>query len=119
MGSTAPVKERRVVNDPKGLLGADFHQIPVLIMLDVIIRIASFVWCAMQSRWDRSVQHFLRGQCNTGESCCLMRVRLTWPRTLFLWSSHLTASILCGKNDLLPLFELRDVALRKNKTRKG
>ena len=36
VGSTAPVKERRVVNDPKGLLGADFHQIPVIVMLHVI-----------------------------------------------------------------------------------
>ena len=30
VGSTAPVKERRVLNDPKVLLGADFDQIPVL-----------------------------------------------------------------------------------------
>ena len=44
---TAPVEERRVLNDPKGLLGADFDQIPVSIILDVIVRTAFFLW-AMQ-----------------------------------------------------------------------
>ena len=39
---TAPVEERRVLNDPKGLLAADFDQIPVLIILDVIVRTAFF-----------------------------------------------------------------------------
>ena len=43
MGSTAPVKERREPNDPKGLLGADFHQIPVSIIFGVIVRTAFFV----------------------------------------------------------------------------
>ena len=32
VGSKAPVKERRVLNDPKGFLGADFDQIPVSII---------------------------------------------------------------------------------------
>ena len=52
MGSTAPVKERRALNDPKGLLGADFDQISVLIILDAIVRTAFFVLWAMQHRWD-------------------------------------------------------------------
>ena len=42
VGSTAPLKGRRVLNDPKGLLAADFDQIPVLIILDVIVRTAFF-----------------------------------------------------------------------------
>ena len=52
VGSTAPVKERRALNDPKGLLGADFDQISVLIILDAIVRTAFFVLWAMQHRWD-------------------------------------------------------------------
>ena len=68
MGSTAPVKERRVLNDPKGMLGADFDKIPVLtIILDVVVRTAFFCFVgdatqvglvrtaffawAMQHRW--------------------------------------------------------------------
>ena len=52
VGSTAPVKERRALNDPKGLLGADFDQIPVFIILDVIVRTAFFGLWAMHHRWD-------------------------------------------------------------------
>ena len=52
MGSTAPVKERRALNDPKRLLGADFDQISVLIILDAIVRTAFCVLWAMQHRWD-------------------------------------------------------------------
>ena len=52
VGSTAPVKEHRVLNDPKRLLGADFDQIPVLILFDVVVRTAFFVLWAMQHRWD-------------------------------------------------------------------
>ena len=107
MGNTAPVKERRVLNDPKVLLGADFNQIPVSVMFDVIlgspyrmfcfvgdatqvefVRTAFFLW-AMQHRW----------------TCCSMSDRLTWPRTPFLRSPHLTALFYCAKNDLLPLFD--------------
>ena len=51
MGITAPVKERRVLNDPKGLLGADFDRIPVSIIFGVIVRTAFFVLWAMQHRW--------------------------------------------------------------------
>ena len=37
------MKERRVLNDPKGMLGADFDKIPVLtIILDVVVRTAFF-----------------------------------------------------------------------------
>ena len=43
VGSTAPVKERRVLNDPKGLLGADFDQIPVSIIFDVIVHAIFFI----------------------------------------------------------------------------
>ena len=50
VGSTAPVKERRVLNDLKGLWGADFDQIPVSIIFDVIVRTAFFVSWAMQHR---------------------------------------------------------------------
>ena len=42
VGSTAPVNERRVRYDPKGLLGAAFHQIPVSIIFDVVVRTALF-----------------------------------------------------------------------------
>ena len=53
VGSTAPVKWRRVLNDPKGLLGADLDQIPVsIILFDVLVRTAFFLFC---------------GRCNTGE----------------------------------------------------
>ena len=53
VGSKAPVKERRVLNDPKGFLGADFDQIPVSIILDVIVRTSFFVSWAMQHRCVR------------------------------------------------------------------
>ena len=52
VGSTAPVQERRVLNDPKGSLEADFDQIPVFIIFDVTVRTAIFVLWAMQHRWD-------------------------------------------------------------------
>ena len=52
VGSKAPVKERRVLSDPKGLLGDDFDQIPVFITFDVIIRTAFFVSWLMQHNWD-------------------------------------------------------------------
>ena len=39
---TAPVEERRVLNDPKGLRGADFDQNPVSIIFDVVGRTAFF-----------------------------------------------------------------------------
>ena len=42
VGSTAPVKERRVLNDPKRLLGADFQQTSVPRIFDVIVRTAFF-----------------------------------------------------------------------------
>ena len=48
VGSTAPVKERRVFNDPKVFGGADFDQIPVSMIFDVIVR-SAFLW-AMQHR---------------------------------------------------------------------
>ena len=51
MGITAPVKERRVLNDPKVLLGADFDRIPVSIILDVTVRTAVLVLWAMEHRW--------------------------------------------------------------------
>ena len=51
VGSTAPVKERRVLNDLKGLWGADFDQIPVSIKFDVIGRTAFLLW-AMQYRYS-------------------------------------------------------------------
>ena len=47
MGSTAPVKERRVLNDPKRVRRANFDHIPVSIIFDVIIRTALFVLWAM------------------------------------------------------------------------
>ena len=52
VGSTASVKECRVLNDPKGLLGADANHIPVLLILEVIARTVFFVLWAMQHRWD-------------------------------------------------------------------
>ena len=52
VGSTAPVKERRVLNDPKGLLVAGFDQIPKLIIFGVIVRTAFLYLWAMQHRWD-------------------------------------------------------------------
>ena len=52
VGCTAPVKERRVLNGPKGLLGADFDQMPVAIILDVIVRTPFFVLWAMPHRWN-------------------------------------------------------------------
>ena len=48
VGSTAPVKERRVLNDPKGVWGTDLDQIPVLLIFDVIVRTAFFVLWTMQ-----------------------------------------------------------------------
>ena len=97
VGRKAPVKECRVLNDPKGLFGADFDQIPVSIILTL---------------WSLP-QFFVVMQHLSGGSCCLIRVRLTWPRTPFLWSSHLTALFGCARIDLLPRFERMDVALRK------
>ena len=52
VGITAPVNERKVLNDPKGLLGADANHIPVLLILEVIARTVFFVLWAMQHRWD-------------------------------------------------------------------
>ena len=49
VGSSAPVKKRRVLSDPKG--GADLDQIPVSVTFDVIVR--TFFW--------------FYGECNTGE----------------------------------------------------
>ena len=45
------MKERRVLNDPKGLLGADFDQMPVPIISDVFSpsRIFCFVGNATQA----------------------------------------------------------------------
>ena len=43
VGSTAPVKERGVLNKPKGLCGADFDQIPVSIIFDVIVHAIFFI----------------------------------------------------------------------------
>ena len=60
VGITAPVNERKVLNDPKGLLAADLHQISVSIILDVIVRTFSFCFV---------------GTCD--RSFCLMNVRLT------------------------------------------
>ena len=69
MGNTAPVKERRVLNDPKVLLGADFNQIPVSVMFDVILgspyRMFCFVGDATQVEFVRTA-FFFCGQCNTG-----------------------------------------------------
>ena len=50
VGSTARVREQRLLNDPKGFWGADFDQIPVSILFDVIVRIAFVVLWAMQHR---------------------------------------------------------------------
>ena len=36
-GKRSAVDERRVLNNPKGLLEADFDQIPVSIILDIIV----------------------------------------------------------------------------------
>ena len=47
MGSAAAVKERRVFTDPKGFCGADFDQILVSIIFDVIVRTAFSVLWAM------------------------------------------------------------------------
>ena len=59
----------RVLNDPKGLLGAEVDQIPVSTVFDVILRTAFvFVGNATQ-QVDPAAQ---------------MRVRLTWPPTPFL-----------------------------------
>ena len=53
VGSTAPVKERRVLKDPKGLLGADFDQIPVsIIVFHVMVRTVFVVLWSIQLRWD-------------------------------------------------------------------
>lgn len=38
VGRTAPVKERRAVNESKGLSGVGFDQIPVSIIFEVIGR---------------------------------------------------------------------------------
>ena len=111
------MKERRVLNDPKGLLEADFGQIPVVILLDVMVRTAFFVLWAMQHRWDSSALHFLRGQRNTGGSCCLMRVRLAWPRTLFFWSSHPTAFLGVQEMTYCP-FSSAGTLPNANKTRR-
>ena len=101
VGSTAPVKERRVPNDPNELLGADFDQIPVSIIFGVIpgspYRIFCFVGDATQVGLVRDAFLFC-GQCNMCTSC-LISVRLTWPRTPFLRSSHLTALSWYAKND--------------------
>ena len=58
-------------------------------------------------------RHPLLSALFTLQPSLVMRVRLTWPRSPFLWSSHLTALPRCAKFDVLPLFERRDVALRK------
>ena len=50
VGNTAPVKERRVLKDPKGFGGADFDQIPVSIIFDVVVRTAFLVLWATQHR---------------------------------------------------------------------
>ena len=42
--STTAVKEGRLLNDPKRLLGADFDQIPVSIIFDVMVR-TTFLFC--------------------------------------------------------------------------
>ena len=42
LGSTAPLKGRRMLNDAKGLLGADFDQVVVSVMFDVIVRTVFF-----------------------------------------------------------------------------
>ena len=84
MGNTSPVKERRVLNYRIGLLGGDFDKMPVLIMSDVSYgpyRIFCFVVDATPVGLVRTA--FSREQCDTGGSHCLMRVRLTWARTLF------------------------------------
>ena len=44
------MKERRVLNETKGLLGVDFNQIPVSIIFDVMVRTAFSVLWATQSR---------------------------------------------------------------------
>ena len=52
VGSTAVVKEHRVMNDPKVILrGCFFDQIRVSIIFDVTVRTAFFVSWAMQHRW--------------------------------------------------------------------
>ena len=62
MGNTSPVKERRVLNDPKVLLGADFNQIPVSVMFDVILgspyRMFCFVGDATQVEFVRTAFFF-------------------------------------------------------------
>ena len=44
------MKKLIVLNDPKGLRGADFDQIPVSIIFDVIVRTAFLGLWAMQHR---------------------------------------------------------------------
>ena len=70
-GSTVPVKERRVLNAPKGLLVAYFDQIPVMIIVDVIVHFL-FVGDATQVGIVRN-PFVLRGQSNAGGShlCCI------------------------------------------------
>ena len=45
------MKSAEVLNDPKGIWGADFDQIPVSMIFDVIVRTTFFVLWAMQHRW--------------------------------------------------------------------
>ena len=49
-GARRQRKSAEVLNDPKGIWGGDFDQIPVSIILDVIVRTAFFVLWAMQHR---------------------------------------------------------------------
>ena len=47
------MKERRVLNDSTGLLGADFDQIPVsIIVFHVMVRTVFVVLWSIQLRWD-------------------------------------------------------------------
>ena len=110
VGSTAPVKERRVPNDPKRLLGAEFGPISV----------PHCVFCGRCNKGGISAYRFFLfyGQCNTGRSCCLMKVRLRWPRTLYLWSSHLTAQFGTQKLTFCPFSSVGTLPYA-HKTTKG
>ena len=45
VGSTAPVKERGVLNDPRGLWGDGFDRFPLSIIFDVISYVAPLFFC--------------------------------------------------------------------------
>ena len=51
-GASRQRKRAEVLNDPKGIWGADFDQISVSKIFDVIVRTTYLVLWAMQHRWN-------------------------------------------------------------------